>query len=103
MRTSLLLCAVKLLGAQFQGAADLDKIERSIAKEPAYQAKSQRYCLLVFGPEAKSRVWLVQDGDVLYVDCDGSGDLTGKDRRIEAKQKTKDHRTFEVGEIRDGA
>lgn len=56
--------------------ADLGKIERRIAKEPAYQTKSPRYGLLVFGPEAKYRVWLVLDGDALYVDSNGDGDLT---------------------------
>ena len=38
-------------------AVDLTKIPRVIAKEPAYQGKP-KYCLLVFGPEAKHRVWL---------------------------------------------
>ena len=55
--------------------ADLTKIDRTIAKEPVYKSKP-KYCLLVFGPEAKTRVWLVQDGDVLYVDRKGNGDLT---------------------------
>src|SRR4029453_11953400 len=32
--------------------------------------------LLVFGPEAKTRVWLVVDGDDLYVDANANGDLT---------------------------
>lgn len=58
-------------------AADLTKIDRTIAKEPAYKAKP-KYCLLVFGPEAKTRIWLVVDGDVLYVDRNGNGDLTEK-------------------------
>ena len=35
--------------------ADLTKIDRTIAKEPAYKSKP-KYCLLVFGPEAKTRV-----------------------------------------------
>ncbi len=56
-------------------AADLSKIERTIAKEPAYQSKP-RYCLLVFGPEAKARFWLVLDGDTLFVDRNANGDLT---------------------------
>ena len=46
--------------------ADLTKIDRKIAKEPAYQ-NEPKYCLLVFGPEAKTRVWLVLDNDTLYV------------------------------------
>src|SRR6516165_8418947 len=62
-------------------AVDWDKIDRTIAKEPPYQAKP-KYCLVVYGPEAKTRVWLVLDGDVLYVDRNGDGDLTGKDERV---------------------
>jgi hypothetical protein len=31
---------------------------------------------LVFGPEARERVWLVRAGDRLYVDKNGNGDLT---------------------------
>ncbi|MCI0642813.1 MAG: hypothetical protein L0Y72_17845 [Gemmataceae bacterium] len=46
-------------------AGDLSKIERTIGKEPAYQSKP-KYCLVVFGPEAKSRVWLVLDGETLF-------------------------------------
>jgi len=57
-------------------AADLTKIDRSIGKEPRYQTKAPKYCLLVFGPEAKYRVWLVLDGNTLYVDRNGKGDLT---------------------------
>ena len=57
-------------------AADLRKVERAIRKEPAYKTKDPRYCLLVFGPKADYRVWLVLDGDTLYVDRNGNGDLT---------------------------
>jgi hypothetical protein len=39
--------------------ADLTKIDRTIRKEPAYKGKPQ-YCLLVYGPEAKTKVWLGQ-------------------------------------------
>lgn len=55
---------------------DVGKIDRTVAKEPHYTTKSPWYCLLVFGPEAKARVWLVLDGDKLYVDRNGNGDLT---------------------------
>jgi hypothetical protein len=57
-------------------AQDLLKVERSISKQPHYKTNSQKYCLLVFGLEAKYRVWLVLDGDMLYVDRNGNGDLT---------------------------
>jgi hypothetical protein len=62
-------------------AADLAKLDRSIVKEPAY-VSSPRYCLLVFGPEAAKRVWLVIDGDFLYVDRNGNGDLTEPGERV---------------------
>jgi hypothetical protein len=62
-------------------AADLTKIDRTIAKEPVYQNKP-RYCLLVFGPEAKTHVWLVQDGDTLYIDRNGNGNLTEPGERV---------------------
>ncbi|MBP3959850.1 RNA polymerase sigma factor [Gemmata sp. G18] len=63
---------------------DLAKIERTIAKEPKYTSKTPKYCLLVFGPDAKTRVWLVHDGDNLYVDRNGNGDLTEENDRVVA-------------------
>src|SRR5260370_10668649 len=78
--------ALLAIGSARVGAADLSKIDRTIAKEPAYKSKP-KYCLVVFGPEAKTRVWLVLDGDVLYVDRNGDGDLTGKDERILKKSR----------------
>jgi hypothetical protein len=60
---------------------DLTKIDRAIAKEPKYTTEP-RYALLVFGPTAEKRVWLVLDGEVLYVDRNGNGDLTEVDERV---------------------
>src|SRR4029077_15428016 len=86
-------------------AADLSKVDRAIAKEPAYKSKP-KYCLLVFGPEAQTKVWLVQDGDTLYVDRNGNGDLTEDGEKV-ADQRGEgpaDGRySFKVGEVRDGA
>jgi hypothetical protein len=62
-------------------AADLSKIDRTIAKEPAYQSKP-KYCLVVFGADAGTMVWLVLDGDVLYVDRNGNGDLTAANKKV---------------------
>ena len=67
-------------------AGDLTKIDRTIAKEPAYQSKSPSYALLVFGPEAKSRAWVVLDGDFLYVDRNCNGDLTEEGERLVIKR-----------------
>jgi hypothetical protein len=63
-----------LVGAAPAWGVDLSKMERTIAKEPAYQEKP-KYCLLVFGPEANKRMWLVVDGNTLYLDRQGSQDL----------------------------
>ena len=69
------LMLVALLASSTNGQ-DVNKIGRKIAKEPAYSTKSPWYCLLVFGQEAKAKVWMVLDGDKLYVDRNGNGDLT---------------------------
>src|SRR5262249_38926090 len=71
-----------LFAAQPAPGVDLTKIDRTIAKEPAYQSKSPSYGLLVFGPEAKSRAWVVLDGDFLYVDRNCNGDLTEEGERL---------------------
>jgi hypothetical protein len=63
-------------------ATDLSKVDRRITKEPAYQTKPW-YGLLVFGPEAKSRVWLILDGNSLYLDRDANGDLTQSGERLQ--------------------
>jgi hypothetical protein len=70
-------------------AADLAKIERKLVKEPVYKSKAL-YCLLVFGPEAKTRAWLVLDGDTLYIDRHADGDLTHADDRLMVHRVTKD-------------
>ncbi len=105
MRTTLLLAA---LGAGDPvTATDLAAISRTIAKEPAYQTKAPRYGLLVFGPQAKYRVWLVHDGDVLYVDRNGNGNLTEPGERVAAtidknRSAADTGSKFEVGDLRIG-
>ena len=79
---------------------DSPHIDRSIAKEPVYQSKPE-YCLLVFGPGMRDRVWLVIDGDVLYVDRNGDGDLTSPEKRVEAI-KLPDSRVFAAGDVQLG-
>jgi hypothetical protein len=77
MWTRLAVLAVGLVaGPGVAAAADLAKVDRTIRREPAYKSREPRYCLLVFGPAADYRVWLVLDGDALYVDRNGNGDLT---------------------------
>lgn len=103
MRTRMLLVLAAVLWVAGRlGAADLHNIERTIAKEPAYKNKP-KYCLLVFGEPARTRVWLVQDGDVLYVDRNANSDLTEKDERVARKPDNKNFCMFEAGDIHDGA
>jgi hypothetical protein len=64
-------------------AVDYAKIERRLTKEPAYKSGSPKYALLLFGREAKLRAWAVLDGETLYLDRNGDGDLTGKGERFE--------------------
>jgi hypothetical protein len=88
-------------------AADLAQIDRSIRKEPAYRSNAPRYCLLVFGLEAQTHVWLVVDGDVLYVDRNGNGDLTDQGKQVPLPKlkpsglhQYAEERSVRVGDIR---
>jgi hypothetical protein len=75
--------------------ADLGKVDRTLKKEPAYKGKPL-YGLLVFGPQASTRVWVVLDGTDLYVDRNGDGDLTGPGERL--PNDGKDFKPFEVAD-----
>jgi hypothetical protein len=86
MRTAYCLAALLALSlCGNAGAVDLTRIDRSIRKEPVYQSNAPQYALLVFGAHAKVRVWVVLDGDVLYLDRNGNGDLTDPGERITAE------------------
>ncbi len=76
-RAFLLAFAWLYAGTTLAGPPNID---RSIRKEPGYQTKSPKYGLLLFGMEGNDRVWLVLDGDTLYVDRNGDGDLTRRAR-----------------------
>ena len=87
MRIAHALWALALLaiGSAPLPGTDLSKIDRTIGKEPVYKSKPM-YCLLVFGPEANTRVWLVLDGETLYVDRNGNGNLTEDGERLEPRK-----------------
>ena len=71
-------------------AVDLTRLDRTIRKEPAYHAVP-RYALLVIGPRAEYRAWLVVDGDdVAYVDRNGDGDLTEPGERVDLDREATD-------------
>ena len=94
-----------VLSSAAAAAVDLTSVDRRVAREPAYRSRP-KYCLLVFGPEAKTRIWLVQDGDRLYVDRNGNGDLTEADEKVNA-EKSEDAEdgaySFKAGDLHDGA
>jgi hypothetical protein len=69
----------------FAHAGDANEIKRPPIKEPVYQSKHVEYWLLVFGPDAKTRVWVVRDGDTWYFDRNGNGDLTEEGKQITGK------------------
>jgi hypothetical protein len=79
-------------------AFDLTKIDRTIRKEPAYRGKP-RYGLLVLGPKAQTRIWLVIDDKTLYVDRNGNGDLTEKGEQFSPTKDAPDYLEFKTGEI----
>jgi hypothetical protein len=95
------LAGLVTFGSGIAAADGLERIERTIARQPAYAAKEPKYCLLVFGPKAETRVWLVLDlpydplrekpgpKDVLYADLAGDGDLTSPRHRIPVTVVTK--------------
>jgi hypothetical protein len=84
-------------------AAETKKIDRSIGKEPKY-SNTPLYALLAFGPELNHRVWLVRDGDTLYVDKNANGDLTDPGEAITKKKLPKGAEAsrdaaFELGDL----
>jgi hypothetical protein len=92
--------AILLLVASSVSAADLSKVDRTIRNEPRYVGKPE-YCLLVFGPDARERVWVVRDGDTLYVDKNGNGDLTESGKKFSG-EKDSWSTTFHAGTLRIG-
>lgn len=86
----ILLGPVRAQPAIYQPVRDdenraLAKIEREIAKEPPYRT-APKYCLALFGPSPKTRVWLVVDDDTLYADLNGNGDLTESGEKLQLPQ-----------------
>jgi hypothetical protein len=102
LRVALLLVGGWLSAAQ--ASADPPQIVRTLAKEPRYQTKTPKYGLLVFGAEGKDRVWLVHEGDTLYVDRNGNSDLTEPAEKVPAEKRAgvnphEDGYSFAVGEL----
>ena len=88
----------------------LQNVDRRIQKEPEYIAKRPLYGLLVFGPAAQKRIWMVLDHskpeaelyDLLYVDLNANGDLTESTERLVGKVEGNDIR-FRLPDLKDPA
>jgi len=102
-----------LLSASLAGAADspdLRGVVRTAPKEPAYACRQPLYGLLVFGPKAQARVWMVLDRskpdagpyDILYVDLDADGDLTEPGERLVGQVSGEEAR-FRLSALKDPA
>ncbi len=98
VRLTCVACCLASMTPAF--AADLSKVDRAIVREPTYTGKPE-YCLLVFGPQAADRVWLVRDRDVLWADKNGNGNLTEPGEQIAAEHDSGDL-VFHVGTVRLG-
>lgn len=107
LRLALVALVVALSHATAADLPDLTKTDRTIRKEPAYTAKQPLYGLSVYGPKADTRVWMVLDKskpdadgyDVLHIDLNADGDLTGAGERIAAKEEG----VFQLKELKDPA
>jgi hypothetical protein len=94
MRPTAFLLATVLLPAAL-AAGEMPDLARSLKaprKEPAYASNRPLYGVAAFGPKAEKAVWMVLDKseskrdlyDVLHIDLDADGDLTGKGERLTA-------------------
>jgi hypothetical protein len=89
---------------------DLGKLNRRIAKEPIYNSGQPLYGLLVFGPKADKRLWIVLDSskrdarhfDVLYIDRNADSDLTTADEQLFAKE-SEGQAIFSLPDFKDPA
>jgi hypothetical protein len=84
------------VGLTTASAADLSKIDRTLKDEPTYTTRTPLFCLLVFGPEAETRVWLVHDGGILHVLDSPDGKAAPKWRQV-----GNNGGSFALGDIRE--
>lgn len=91
--------ALLFLSATLTHAVDLSKIERTVKKHPftkPEQRDSVGWVLLVFGEEAKTRMWVAVNGQTMAQDRNFDGDLT--DDKL---NNATSNNTFELGPITD--
>jgi hypothetical protein len=80
-----------------KAASVLDSVKRTIGKEPKYSHKPQ-YALVVLGTNADAKLWMVEDGETLYLDKNLNGDLTDDGPPI-ARGQTEDLCDYKCREL----
>ncbi len=82
------LCSLVLLFALPLLADEIlpSDIERRLVREPKYQS-TPRYAVLIVGTESKAPVWIVHDGQRLYIDKNGNRNLTDDGAPLVPPQK----------------
>ena len=106
--TAIVLLLSAALAAEVTEPFDL-KLDRSITQEPTYEAKQPLYGLVLIGRAPPLKVWMVldksqvdaKDYDVLYVDLNGDGKLTGEAERFTAATDQPGGITFQLPEVTD--
>jgi hypothetical protein len=53
-------------------SAALAGVDRVLETQPRLKTRTPKYCLLVFGHQVTTRVWLILNGDILHVERDGA-------------------------------
>lgn len=100
-KSSMILLSIACFG--INALAELP-IDRRVGREPIYQGQPA-YGLIVFDAEAQQRVWMIHDGEHLWVDKNGNGDLTDEGEKVLAEKPeialATEERSygFNVGEI----
>jgi hypothetical protein len=98
LRFAIAAFTILLFAAWPAAALDFDKLDRRIAREPAYRSKPL-YCLALLGADAKTRVWMVLDGERLYVDKNCNGDLTDDGPPTELKDRKAEPASFPLIDV----
>lgn len=68
-------CALLIVGQARASTNVMSNMDRTIIKEPAYQS-TPKYSLITLGESGAVKVWMVEDGNRLFVDKNANGDLT---------------------------
>jgi hypothetical protein len=83
-----LCCAVPLADKACASTNVLSHSDRTIIKQPTYQS-TPKYSLLTLGNSGDVKVWMVEDGQRLFVDKNGNGDMTDDGPPIEPSNARK--------------